>query len=116
MLYDLRVSRWNAKVRRVLAKSQLVLRRIAKTRTVGAVAELGKALRADVADLGEHLSRRAADNLARLDWKQEASRTAARFRSKHGCPMPPASTCYFSLHHWRGRLSGRSAIFHSRKS
>src|SRR5687767_14430200 len=67
--------------RRGFVKSRLLLRRVGRTRTAGAAAELGKALRADIADLAEHLSRRIADNRARLDWKQEASRAATRFRS-----------------------------------
>lgn len=76
----LAASQWKAGARRVFIKSWFLVRRAAKTRTGAAAAELVKALRADLADLAGHLSRRMV-SFAKVDWKQAASRAAAGFRS-----------------------------------
>ena len=82
-----------AKLHRALVKSRLVLRRLARTRTASAAAQFGKALRADITDLGEYVSRRPAPNLVQLDWKQQATRAATKLRSFTGWRWLPPAAC-----------------------
>src|SRR5918996_3395396 len=72
--------RRSARLRRAFVKGRLVLRRLAQTRSAGAAAQLGKALRADIADLADFISRRAVPHPPSLKWKREASRVGARLR------------------------------------
>ncbi len=77
----MRVSDWQVGARRAFAKGQLFLRKIRRTRTAAAAAELGKALCADVSDLADYIYRAVADNVSTTEWKEEAGHAAAKFHS-----------------------------------
>jgi penicillin-binding protein 1A len=72
--------RRSARLRRVFVKSRLVLRRLARTRSARAAAQLGKALHADIADLADSISRRAVAHPPSLEWKWETIRAHAKLR------------------------------------
>ncbi len=70
----------SARLRRAFVKSRLILRGLASTRTAGATAQLGRALRADIADLVHFISRRTVQHLPPREWKWRASRVGAQWR------------------------------------